>query len=187
MPSALVSPQAASAVYPGATVIVAGYGSRSAEGAVGPDDGTGLKTWGTAKVLEMGSHELRVGRSDHPTSPVEGSLADKCGGDSGGPTFLDFEGEPVLVGVSSRGYDSSPRCDSASIDLRVEIFVPWILEELDIEGGFEAAPATAPAPGCSVGGNVGGLSGGLPLASLILAAGVYVGRTCTRRRACLAF
>jgi hypothetical protein len=165
-PSALVSPEAALALGPGTTVIVAGYGSRSPEGAAAPEDGPGLKTAGTAAVLEVGSHELRVGRPDQPTTPHERSLADKCGGDSGGPTFLQVRGEPVLVGLSSRGYDSSPRCERASIDLRVDVFLPWILEQVAAHGALEAKPA---APGCSAGGKVGVPAGGPGSGLLLLA------------------
>ena len=165
-PSALVSPQAAPGLVPGATVIVAGYGARSAEGAAAPESGTGLKSAGAAQVLEVGSHELRVGRPDHPASPDEQSLADKCSGDSGGPTFLNLGEEPFLVGLSSRGYDGNPRCDSASIDLRIEIFVPWILEQVATEGAHESIAA---APGCSAAGAGASPAGALGPGLLIVA------------------
>ncbi len=149
-PSALPGPEAASALNPGTTVTVAGYGTRSPDGAAAPEDGPGLKSSGIAEVLEVATHELRVGRPDHPTSPGQRSLADKCGGDSGGPTFLDVGEESLLVGLSSRGYDSNPRCDTASVDLRVDLFVPWILEQISSQAAVEATPAP---PGCSAGGH----------------------------------
>jgi hypothetical protein len=184
-PSLLATIEAAAGLQPGATVIVAGYGSRSPEGAAAPEGEPGLKSFGIAEVLEVGSHELRVGRPHHPKSPREEALADKCSGDSGGPTFLALGEIFFLIGLSSRGYDSDQRCDSAALDLRVDVFVPWIREQLVAEqvgeeAGEEVGEATPPAAACSAGGKLGA-SPASPGAALLMILAVLGTRQLLRR------
>jgi hypothetical protein len=132
-PSRLLPPEAVDALRVGADVLIAGYGWRDADGFAGdPSNGPGLKMYGHSKILEVDVHELRVGRPTPIHSQDELSLADTCEGDSGGPMLMTWRGEFVIGGVVSRGYDLNARCDTAGVEMRVDVVRPWLLEQLGI-------------------------------------------------------
>jgi uncharacterized protein (TIGR03382 family) len=109
----------------GARVHIAGYGQQSPE--AGAEDPF-MKFHGPSMIHEVGVHEFQVGhRPGERGDPVEAGLATKCYGDSGGPTFIELDGELRVAGVTSRAYfHGQPDCLAAGVDSRVDAFVPWI-------------------------------------------------------------
>lgn len=66
---------------------------------------------------------------------------DSCSGDSGGPLFLGTGADAVVVGITSRGIDSTgPECGDGGIYVRGDATAAW-LESLASDTG---APDTAP-------------------------------------------
>lgn len=101
-PSVLGDEAVAEALQVGAELRLAGYGLRDAGGPEGsaPDDVTGLKTAGAARVLALCASEMQVGRPEGPYSASEALLVDRCGGDSGGPAFLEHAGIEFLAAAA---------------------------------------------------------------------------------------
>ena len=132
----LLSPaEAETALVVDATLGLVGYGVTSFEP---PADG--VKAQGTATVTQVGVDEIGLSKQGEHQN---------CFGDSGGPGFLDAEGERRLAGIVSRG--SSTQCDAGSIDTRVDFFVGWIMEtapqicqELDCSSGVPRPAADKP-------------------------------------------
>jgi hypothetical protein len=65
-----------------------------------------------------------------------------CQGDSGGPAFLDFDGESRLVGTVSRGPSSDQSdCSQGGIDSRVDPYLEWISDRVELPCGSGLAAA----------------------------------------------
>lgn len=78
---------------------------------------------------------------DSFTSETIYSATDQlCSGDSGGPNFLEVDGEPVQIGVTSYG---GSRCRT-NVSMRVDAFLPWIAATM-ASYGDEPVPIDAPA------------------------------------------
>lgn len=110
-------------------VQIVGYGLVSVDD---PEAGLGVKRHGSSHLLEVGANELRVGRALSADDPVASGLADKCYGDSGGPTFVKVEGHSWLIGVTSRGYRAGAGCGLAGVDTRVDAYEDWIARTADL-------------------------------------------------------
>ncbi len=108
-------------------VQIAGYGNTHLDD---DEDTLGIKHYGNSYLFAVGEYELRVGRSLNGNEKIPEGVADKCYGDSGGPTFLEVGGEVRLLGITSRGYGAGSGCEAAGIDTRVGAYVDWIDEEL---------------------------------------------------------
>ena len=104
----------------GAKVFIAGYGQRDPE----PYSQTvGVKYHADSVINEIAEFEMQIGKA----SPVP----QKCHGDSGGPTFMDFDdGVQRLIGVTSHAYDESD-CGKGGVDTRVDPYLDWITTELE--------------------------------------------------------
>jgi hypothetical protein len=69
-----------------------------------------------------------------------------CSGDSGGPSFVTFNGVERIVAVTSRG---DANCQQAGIDTRVDPFVPWINQVMashndgQVNGGAVTSTSTS--------------------------------------------
>lgn len=126
-------------------VSIVGYGATSAddEGPIGLARGIFLKFGGETRLTEVGSHEIRVGR----TSPDDPLIPQKCNGDSGGPSFVERPDlPPFVVGVTSRPYDQVENCNSGGVDIRVDAYLAWITAEMDAACAEGRRPGTLDAP-----------------------------------------
>jgi hypothetical protein len=100
-------------------VTIVGYGQQSPE-AGAPD--SGYKVEAESLLTEVGYGEIKVGNDP--------SLPQQCFGDSGGPTFLNTgDKNPVVIGVTSRGYDWGD-CNQGGIETRTDIFFSWLDERM---------------------------------------------------------
>ena len=143
-PSAPVLPAAdiADLLTPGTPVVISGYGQTSLM------PGTaGILNIATTDVAQVSATELLVGA---PAAP------DTCLGDSGGPVYLESDGEFYLVGVTSRGrVDSVVECGDGGIYTLAPAYTAFI--ETSSAGAFP--PASDPETGGGGGGGAGGDSG----------------------------
>lgn len=109
----------------GTEVVAAGYGLNW--------------TWVTRKGAgTLRSAELKI--SEDKFSETEISLDQSvfkgvCSGDSGGPGYIDIDGQLYVWGVVSRG-DSLPgrifpKCMILSIYTRIDVHAPWIVEAME--------------------------------------------------------
>jgi len=128
-PTPVLTAEEARNLAVGARVHIAGYGQQRPE--AGAEDPF-MKFHGPSLVHEVGGHEFQVGhRPGERGDPVEAGLATKCYGDSGGPTFIELDGELRVAGVTSRAYfHRQPDCLAAGVDSRVDAFVPWIEQRM---------------------------------------------------------
>lgn len=96
-------------------IIAAGYGDTQAH--VGD---VGLLRYAPLEI--MGTHEDQVVLRGHGTST--------CFGDSGGPAFLDHEGELILFGVVSGSLASGESCGGTLIFNRLDAHADWITQTI---------------------------------------------------------
>ncbi len=108
-----------------APVLIGGYGMR-ADDPDAPGAAPGLRLAGPSRLFSVGSHELRVGRRLGLGASIPPGLAEKCGGDSGGPTFAETAAGWRVVGLTSRGHADDPGCAIAGIDTRVDVYAVWV-------------------------------------------------------------
>lgn len=140
--SAPLQDASAAAIEPPAPVLIAGYGWTTDD----PDAGQmGVRAAGASLLFEVGAHELRVGRRLDARAAPPAGLAEKCGGDSGGPTFLRTAAGWRVIGLTSRGHASDPGCTLAGIDTRVDVYAPWVAATV-----AEHAAGPRAAGGCAV-------------------------------------
>jgi hypothetical protein len=108
----------------GMEVAVVGWGQQIATGMwdAPPAGSYATKQMGVSSIDELGSHEFLVGALE--------SDVRKCHGDSGGPSFLEMDGELRVVGVTSHAYDETDCFEIGGVDTRVDPYLDWIDEEL---------------------------------------------------------
>lgn len=106
----------------GSRVVVAGFGLNWAWGV--------KKGAGTLRTTKLKVKKALYGKTE---VMLDQSLRKGiCSGDSGGPAYIEQNGQLLLMGVASRG-DSlpiplTPDCFILSIFTRVDSYVPWIQE-----------------------------------------------------------
>lgn len=119
-PSVPISPIASTLPAVGTAVTLVGYGYT---------DMTDRTTIGTRRfaMTEIGRVEDSCMFFPKPTNPAYGQT---CGGDSGGPAFVDIQGTEVQIGVTSGSLDGAARrsCNIESYSARLDQFLPWLLE-----------------------------------------------------------
>ena len=126
-PAKVISPELLSALHGGNPVLIAGYGERAPHGSAVLE---GERYFGPSYLHEVGDFELRVGRVGPGAEEApQAGLAEKCYGDSGGPSFLWTAAGFRLVGVTSRGDDGDEGCERAGVDTRVDAYAEWIHHE----------------------------------------------------------
>lgn len=106
----------------GGEVVVAGYGLNWA---LGVKKGAGI----------LRTTKLKMSQARHGQTELMLSQSLKkgvCSGDSGGPAYVERNGQLYLAGVASRGDAAvmllSPKCDKFSIYSRVDAYTTWIKE-----------------------------------------------------------
>ncbi len=108
-PVQTISSQAAltNSLQAGGSIVLAGYGVTSYNPAnpIGSSATAGTLRKVTTKIEKVGTSNLWVG--------FVGKTA--CHGDSGGPAFINYQGEMVLVGVTSRSTRPTGDCNGDSI------------------------------------------------------------------------
>jgi len=118
-PSRVMQPSESELLKENVPVTIVGYGQRSPER--GAND-AGHKVEAESLLTEIGYGEIKVGNDP--------SLPQQCFGDSGGPTFLNVGAkDPVVIGVTSRGYDWGD-CNQGGIETRADIFFNWLDERM---------------------------------------------------------
>ena len=118
-PSKVLQASDADKLQTNTPVTIVGYGQRSPEPGA-PD--SGYKVEAESLLTEVGYGEIKVGSDP--------SLPQQCFGDSGGPTFLNAgDDNPVVIGVTSRGYDWGD-CNKGGIETRTDIFFSWLDERM---------------------------------------------------------
>ncbi len=123
-PAWLPTEEEGEAVVEGLDVDVVGYGMRTWDGEW-EEMRSGLRSWGSSFVNEVGPHELQVG--------ADGEEGRKCHGDSGGPTFAGIgagDDPQRLIGATSHAYDPGLDCELGGVDTRLDAYLDWIDDEL---------------------------------------------------------
>lgn len=116
---------------PGQTpVTLAGFGITNQSG--GP---TGVLYVTETPYVRRSATELLAGGNNLP---------DSCNGDSGGPVYLDVDGQRFVVGVTSRAAASSQQnCGDGGIYTLAPAFIDWLAQA---SGGLVDGTAPPPAP-----------------------------------------
>ncbi|MBT6179459.1 MAG: trypsin-like serine protease [Deltaproteobacteria bacterium] len=118
-PSRVLQPRQSDLLKAGTPVTIVGFGQRSATPGHGE---SGYKVSAQSIMTEVGYGEIKVGSDP--------SLPQQCFGDSGGPTFLELgDNRPVVIGVTSRGYDWGD-CTKGGVETRTDIFFEWLDETM---------------------------------------------------------
>jgi len=138
----------------GEPVVMVGFGVTAEEA-----EDAGIKRSGTATLFSVDPAE--VNGMEERELATSNSPAGTCYGDSGGPTFMTFDGSEHVVGVTSRGsLDAQGReepCGSGrSIAVRADsysTFIDQFIELHDPTGADDVADAGSPG---------GGGDGGVP-------------------------
>lgn len=110
-----------SLLQPGARIVAVGYGLS--------------KSWifkSGAGVLRTTELKVKDGFSETEIMIDQSLKKGVCSGDSGGPGYMDVDGQLYLWGVVSRG-DSipiplTPNCFLFSVYTRVDVYAPWIIQ-----------------------------------------------------------
>jgi V8-like Glu-specific endopeptidase len=105
------------AVPAGTEVIAAGYGQTS-----GYDNQAGYLHAASFQIVQSGSWEVFMkGQGTNST----------CYGDSGGPAYVEHEGELLLFGVVSGSYGANDHCEGGVLIFsRVDTHEPWIISTI---------------------------------------------------------
>ncbi|OGQ89883.1 MAG: hypothetical protein A2289_24225 [Deltaproteobacteria bacterium RIFOXYA12_FULL_58_15] len=142
-PAMVVGPEDSSGIIVGAAVDIVGYGSRDYDYDPYGENDASVKYQAVSVINEVGTTEMQIGNRN----PVP----QKCHGDSGGPSFLDYDDDmlPVkrLVGVTSHSYDQTD-CQRGGIDTRVDAYRDWI------ESTMIAACTSGKRLSCASGGGL---------------------------------
>ncbi len=118
----LPTAEEAEQIASGNLVEIVGWGQRSQQDPYS----SGIKYGGVSVIGELGEHELQVG--------AQASDVRKCHGDSGGPTFMEFETDSAakyrVIGVTSHSYDATDCASKGGVDTRVDAYLEWIDEQM---------------------------------------------------------
>ena len=158
-PTKLPTPDQATALAIDTDLAIVGYGQIEETNQL-----VGVKYDALTSIRELNASELRVS--------MGGADPQNCHGDSGGPALTALGGEPRVVGVVSRSFQSNA-CDNGGIDTRVDAYLDWIHANVPVgipcgSGLAEACP-DAPDDGgcCSTGAAPAGSSIGLGLLATV--------------------
>lgn len=104
---------------------VVGFGTTNPDG---DDYGVGIKREAPVPVVPPTEADPTLLDFYPETEFVAGRQdgRDTCAGDSGGPAYMYASGQPVVVGLTSRGVRGAARCGNGGIYTRVEPYRGWI-------------------------------------------------------------
>lgn len=119
-PEIVADAQDGMALAVSAQVDIAGYGQTDPN-----SDMIGIKNHAPSIINEVGDWEMQIG----DVAPI----AQKCHGDSGGPTYMRFSDgrlpEQRVIGITSRAYDDSD-CARGGVDSRADAYRSWFEGEM---------------------------------------------------------
>jgi secreted trypsin-like serine protease len=108
----------------GTSVEVVGYGSSD------------RKTYDGSGILRRGRVDLQFAQTDQHKFVLDSREQGICSGDSGGPVYIQMQGQIYLLGVTSSSYEqdiwhssnktSIPQCSLASLHYTAGAFMSWI-------------------------------------------------------------
>jgi hypothetical protein len=120
-PATVLRAREAGIVRVGAPVHMVGYGVRT-NPEVDPDaHDAGVKMEASSVINEVGRYEIQVGHG----LPA----AEKCYGDSGGPTYITTPWGERLLGITSRLYDDFG-FHKGTVDSRADVLADWVQQTL---------------------------------------------------------
>jgi len=129
--------------YAGQELILVGYGA-GGDGDSGQDGTFGVKMVGTTEI-DWVTDTLIVWTFDSPNE------SDTAYGDSGGPNFVEVDGELFLAGVTSGGTEPDSIYGDEAFSTRVDAFADWIdaivESDQDEEPDEDEAPVNPFPPG----------------------------------------
>jgi len=115
----------------GAPVQIVGYGATDVQG---EQYGTKLLQ-GTTTIVDADCKDASCNAGVSPGGELiaGGNGVDSCFGDSGGPVYLTTAGADYLIGVTSRGLNSSATpCGGGGIYTRADAVAGWIEQTADV-------------------------------------------------------
>lgn len=133
---------AAALVADGAAFESVGFGLANAPS--GPDT-SGTKRHVALTITSSTAADFRYGSAQK----------NSCSGDSGGPAIADFEGEPIVIGVTSWGDDN---CNQFGVDVRTDAsdaFLAQYAASTGVGAGGAPGGSPTPAPTATPGGDPG--------------------------------
>ena len=119
----------------GTPVSIVGYGMRTDPVRHPGVRDAGIKAQAESVISEVSEWEMKIG-DNYP-------VAQKCYGDSGGPSYMKTDMGTVIVGVTSRSYRGTG-CSRGGIDERVDALYDWIAGTMQeaCDDGTRAAPCS---------------------------------------------
>ncbi|HEY3592410.1 MAG TPA: trypsin-like serine protease [Polyangiaceae bacterium] len=116
----------------GRSIRSVGYGVTSPDDSIG--ESAGIRRQGATQISMLGTYFL---------SSMTGG-EQPCGGDSGGPAFMDIDGVEAIVGVDSSGDASCAGSTFTRVDTSAAFIDQWIAQvdpDFLSDGGADAGPA----------------------------------------------
>ena len=153
-----------SAFVPGEPGTIAGFGVT-----LGTNNDFGIKRFGAIETVNCDAQQAGAGNVEllcwNYATPIgaPGDDSNTCGGDSGGPLFLDLGAGEVVAGVTSGGVEEN--CDTAdhSFNANVYTYRSFILTELGADSTSACGSLTPVGdPSTNVIANEGSLGNGNP-------------------------
>lgn len=126
-------------------VLLAGFGASKVVKALDPKSGQMVADHQDAGKLRFVTTTMKnatYSKSEFLTESSKGKSA--CHGDSGGPAYVEVDGEQVLVGVTSRSVgDDEDMCNVSAAYTSIPFYSSWIVSTSKaLNAAKPAAPAT---------------------------------------------
>lgn len=130
----LPSPAEGAALAVGADIDIAGYGQTDEN----IYESAGVLYKAHTELTAMGQGDITIGGPNQPQG---------CFGDSGGPSFITVGGTRRQVGVVSAGVGEG--CNDGEIHTRVDAYLQWIDDNVDLPCGSGNSPPCGGSSGSS--------------------------------------
>jgi len=142
VPGIAPSPILRNAPSVGDDLILVGFGA-GGDGDTGSDGTFGTKRVGTTPIDSLTSELIFWSFDDN-------SESNTAPGDSGGPAFLEIDGQTFIAGVTSGGFKADASIGDFSFDTRIDAYQQWIESitgPLDVPQSSSRIEFTAPDDG----------------------------------------